>query len=102
MRLTVRVERRHIDKGKPVRCRLCPIALALNEQHPRGERPLWATDTEDVFLLTWDPARQRFDDADPSADARFSVPIEARKWASDFDAGRPVQPFTFELTDEVA
>lgn len=31
MKITIRVEQRHIDEGKPGEACLCPVALALNE-----------------------------------------------------------------------
>jgi hypothetical protein len=100
MKLTVRVEQRHIDVGRPVRCRLCPIALALNEQHPRREGEVWATDGQGVYLGVWDQAKWEFDYGD-FLSPRFTLPAEAQKWACDFDEGRPVQPIAFELMDEV-
>lgn len=81
-KLTVHVTQSHIDRGVRCKCRSCPIALALQEQHPRDDEREWATDGNEVFT-GYKPVA--------------ILPPFARRFVDWFDLGRPVAPFTFEL-----
>lgn len=83
MKLTVNVTQTHIDEGERNSPGLCPIALALDEQHPCGGG--WR-----VSMLG---ARRRGNY--PS----LLLPEKASQFVKDFDAGRPVFPFVFDLYD---
>jgi hypothetical protein len=85
MKLTVKVEQEHIDEGRARDALNCPIARALNEQHPRpGD---WAVHKDEVWAFgtnrTLRPSRR------------------AKRFIRDVDAKKPVRPSTFILTDEV-
>jgi hypothetical protein len=83
MKLTVKVEQEHIDAGEARDALNCPIARALNEQHPRPGS--WAVDQYEVWAFgtnrTLRPSRR------------------AKRFIRDVDAKKPVRPSTFILTE---
>jgi hypothetical protein len=81
--ITVSVEQGHIEAGLRQDCRRCPIAIALNEQHPMPS----------VWRVGHSWARWR--DADPFKSSL--LPIKAVEFIMCFDSARPVEPFTFEM-----
>lgn len=84
MKLTVNVTQQHIQKGTRNDCRRCPVALALNEQHP----------CENGWRVSWLYARR-----DPSV-LGAKLPENAQRFVTKFDDGkRNVEPFTFDLYD---
>lgn len=91
MRLTVTVTQKHIDAGQPVRCRLCPIALAINEQHPLPDGQYWASDWENVHRCTDTGGR-------PICVVAFDLPPAAREFVREFDCNTGLaRPFSFDL-----
>jgi hypothetical protein len=83
---TINVTAGHIAKGEHDSCRFCPVALAMKEAFPDAE--LVAVDSARV-IMGGGLRRRGWVELDlPDAATRF---IEA------FDAGDPVQPFSFDL-----
>jgi hypothetical protein len=79
---TISVTAGHIAKGRPGDCRLCPVALAV----------------EDVFLGTncW-AARYTLTLYSNGQRLRVPHPGSVLKFIRAFDSAEPVEPFTFEL-----
>ncbi|MBY0277921.1 hypothetical protein K2Z84_21515 [Candidatus Binatia bacterium] len=81
----------HIDNGVAQACEACPIALAILDAIPRAAY----CDVEADHVQLW------FDvEADVIMDApdrEADMPLIAANFVTDFDAGRPVRPFEFEL-----
>lgn len=78
MKITIRVEQRHIDCGKKKRCTICPVALALREagiKHPSvdGITVAYRFTKEPIFVLS----------------------DKVNGWIKRFDMGLEVQPFEF-------
>jgi hypothetical protein len=87
MKKQITVTQAHIDKGKPQKADDCPIFHALTDAGFNvDEVDLWA------FIEIY-----------PNEWAYIALPDEATSFIDQFDAGKPVQPFTFELdsTEEV-
>lgn len=80
----IHVTQDDIKLGIRADCHLCPIALAI-------ERALGVHDVG-VYHGTADWCK-------PKRKTRWgaNLPIEAQTFISDFDAGAPVKPFTFNL-----
>jgi hypothetical protein len=78
---TVKIEvtRADIDRGRPRFNNLCPVALAINRALPGHA---WRVDG-------WR--------AEGDGGGRFALPWRAVVFVSDYDHGKPVQPFTFEV-----
>lgn len=81
MKVTVTAE--DIANGIRVSCSGCPIALALKRER-NGLPAMFAVTETYVRFGDW-----------PKPELPLSA--EAKKFIADFDAGRPVQPATFEL-----
>lgn len=81
--MKVVVTQDHIDRGLPARAQLCPIALALNEQHGNGHYVM-------VSAIDYSPNGWQ-------TVAWYHMPPEASQFVRDFDHDRPVQPFEFEV-----
>lgn len=81
MKLAVNVTQEHINQVRRT-CSFsaCPIAVALNEQHPCPSVPWWVGD----LVASGGPGRYR-------------LPSSARAFVSAFDADEDVAPFAFEL-----
>jgi hypothetical protein len=82
---TVSVTAEHIARGEPGDCGWCPIALAVADALPG---------------LAYLSIRLQDIDLRPRPDEDLIVigmPDEAVDFILDFDAGKPVKPFTFEL-----
>ena len=82
--MRIQVTQEHITNGRQKWCQLCPVALALGEALGT-EVSITCTD----FRIVSPPktARKR----------HFKLPENVMLFISDFDCGRPVQPFEFEL-----
>lgn len=78
--MRVRVEHWDIINGRRTAPDHCPVALAVRRQSGRSKI---AVSSYSVDLL------------DGMKDAE--LPPEARQFVRDFDSGRPVKPFSFEL-----
>ena len=76
MKITVTQD--DIDNGIRRSCRDCPIALALRRRFPSA----------DIHVDGYGIAIE---------DGRAFVPLLARRFADDFDNGRPVCPFELEI-----
>jgi hypothetical protein len=81
MKLTVSVEQSHIDRGERNSCCACPIALAMNEQHPRDSS--WRIGLA-TACIGW------------TGRASY-LPPRAIKFVRSFDDKKEVKPFTFRL-----
>jgi hypothetical protein len=81
MRRLIRVTQKHIDEGEPFQAELCPIALALKET--LGVR--WTVNNYTAWR-TSDPIGSR---------SAHELSASAEKFIRDFDAGHPVEPFSF-------
>lgn len=80
--MKIRVRQEHIDKGVCNSPWECPIALAAQEAIGTDELSVWP------YLLTW-CAGELVHEAD--------MPRPAREFIENFDDGRPVEPFEFEI-----
>lgn len=87
MELTVKITGEHIHKGIKGTNDRCPIAIALNEQHPR--KGVWFVDCDRAETI----AGNDFE--------AYELPKKARIFIQEFDE-EPimVKPFTFELTEK--
>jgi hypothetical protein len=81
MKLTVKVKKQHIEEGQRNDCKACPIALALDAQHPFGAG--WSVGPEIAFRI--------------SDRKKFFLPVDAQKWIIDFDDGKRVRSRNFTL-----
>ena len=79
-KIKVRVTAQHIAFGKKANYDSCPVALALAEA-------VGATPTTTGVATTIDLPGHR----------DLPLPERVSQWVSDFDAGKPVKPFTFTL-----
>jgi len=93
--MKVSVKQKHIDAGKKRDCEACPIALALTEQANCPQPPTVIV----TYIYNNHP-----NDIRPIAlgyvnidDLKFTMPLEAIKFAADFDNDKPVSPFEFEI-----
>src|SRR6266404_6219339 len=77
--MLIAVTQKHIDEGKRRHCHRCPVALALRE----------ATDRSDIEVLS------KY--AGVPSGWSWNLPYEAQKSIDDFDMGRPVKPFEFQI-----
>jgi len=78
--IRVQVTKDHIERGKRYSCMLCPVALALGEV--TGET--WVVQPTVCRSLTgW---------------VNCLLPVGATNRIQRFDAGEPMEPFTFRLT----
>src|SRR5690348_452339 len=82
----IEVTQEDIDKGLKGNCSACPIALAVNRTIPGANSTV-----SDMFNHVYCPGVSR-----KNAD----TPDDAAWFISDFDDGKPVEPFSFTLTLE--
>ena len=71
-----------IDKGERHGCTDCPVALAI----------MLATGDEHVEVFAGTGITRT-----GKRETHFTLPVEARQWIVDFDAGEPMAPFAFEM-----
>ena len=92
--MIVQVTREHIARGLGARWYGCPVALALREWTGQTE---WIVDGKNAYL--WRP----YADAtgQKPGTQTHALPIRVREFIAAYDAGRPVEPLTFELPDAV-
>lgn len=90
MKVHVRVTKTDIKKGIPESPTDCPIARALLRRHP--QRFVEVSYNGEVALSESGFSWKKSDYL------RTSLPLEARQFIENFDCGRDVQPFTFDLT----
>lgn len=76
--MRIHVRPHHIAAGKQGSCEACPIALALAEATGRQG---W--EVSDLLAYRWPEA--------------YPLPDVATRFIHDFDQGRPVRPFSFEV-----
>jgi hypothetical protein len=86
--MIIKVEQRHIDKGVRSNCEACPIALAVLEQYPDAH----AVTVDDDIVAG-------IDEFDAEHCVRFHMSTAALDFMCDFDEGRAVKPFEFELDE---
>lgn len=84
--MKISVTREHLRNGKPISPGLCPVALALGEQHVGQEFVVFSTH------MTCQMGNGR---------AVFVLPPNAVLNISRFDKGEQVEPYEFELEVEV-
>lgn len=85
--MEISVTKEDIKKGNQGHCRDCPIALAASRAFG-----------VDVLVRS----RYVAVDAVPGGrNAIYSLPENARNFINNFDNGRPVRPFRFELGEPV-
>lgn len=80
--MKITVTREDIRAGKRKSCTSCPIALAIR-------RKVWArlVRVDNFYIKLWPGNRE------PRLQA--ALPVKAMQFVRSFDAGVPVQPFTF-------
>jgi hypothetical protein len=83
--VTVTVTREHIDRGAERTCDRCPVALAIMAAVP-GLSFVEVMSPELGYALLFGM------DSDVGD---MDLPGSAKQFIRDFDAGRPVRPFTF-------
>lgn len=76
--ITIEVTQKDINEGKAFQSHQCPVALAISRK-----MRIFGVDREIVFIDYFEPT---------------PLPDIACKFISDFDEGKPVQPFSFVLT----
>lgn len=76
--MKIKVTEEHIAKGRRGCCERCPVALAIREM-----TPCESVRVSSVILRI--------------ADTHVALPWHAGVFVTDYDQGRPVQPFEFEL-----
>lgn len=79
--ITVSVTQENIDKGVARACTFCPIALALRDL---GDRYSYIVNGRSLYNIHHERVAY--------------LPLEASWFVQDFDAGRHVDPFTFEVS----
>lgn len=82
--MKIKVEQKHIDAGRRMDGRECPVALAMTEQM---KMPIAVMGFSYGYLV------------DGYTREVFRMPEEARARVHDFDNGKGMQPFEFELDD---
>lgn len=83
--MKIKVEQKHINAGQRFKCHLCPVALAI--QH--------TTDTSQDEVSVGMTTIQWSDKS--KGNYETPTPASARRFISQFDQGKPVKPFSFEL-----
>jgi hypothetical protein len=81
----INVTREHINNGVRGSGKMCALALSIQEQTDMKEA--WVG----PFSGVW-PSLGAY-----TGGRGIPLPVEARKFICDFDDGKPVQPFSFEL-----
>lgn len=96
MKLEVKVREQHITKGRPKTSGLCPVALALREQHPRANGILWMVGYTGAYQ--WPGRGYRFPEAVSRWIWEFDLEIEERI-KNPKRTAKPIKPITFVLED---
>jgi hypothetical protein len=81
------VKQRHIMHGQRGKCNACPVALAIKEKVLKTTGVEVATYS--VELTNWDGKNVK--------KVILNPPLGVARFVSYFDAGDPVQPFSFDL-----
>ena len=84
-KLHVKVEDYHIKCGVPGTGGFCPIALAVTPLLPAGQTAVVTR----ICVAVWS-GQQILD--------TYDLPNEASRFTMDFDSGKQVSPFEFDLT----
>lgn len=89
--MIIQVKQSHIDRGRRLECRRCPIAMAVRE----------ATGFKGVFVggdicTNVPPDHIWFNQLNDTSE-RFVVTRACRKFIDRFDRGNSVKPFSFRL-----
>ena len=92
-KLSVKVTRKHINKGMRYNSQCCPIALALKEQIKLNDKEYW--------LVVGDEASVCIKTGKISYSIKrikqYYLPLAAQIFINTFDRGKSVKPITFEL-----
>jgi len=78
--MTIKVTADHIKRGRRAQCFECPVALALDE----ATGQFWKVKSASLYNVT-------------SNLQIHNVPLSVTTFVRDFDDGRIVSPFEFEL-----
>lgn len=84
MRFTITQD--HIDRGCRCVGQLCPITLAVKEQHPPTAKYKGFVSTSSASLQIGKRC--------------YKLPTAARKFVRLFDESKTVEPFTFDINTE--
>jgi hypothetical protein len=84
--MLITVTQEHIERGKKKNCAECPVALAL---HDAGFPDAYVS-----FDRVWASPDDRLNNYNCLL---AFLPILVRVWISNFDSGKHVEPFEFEL-----
>ena len=89
------VSQEDIDKGIPRECRFCPVARAV--QRGIGRRG-WVVEVKgrSITFLLW---RDWQTGGGIKRSVTLDLPWEVKNLIWDFDDGKPIEPFSFELPD---
>lgn len=85
--MQIEVEQPDIDEGLACNCDACPIARATQRKLPAGVMVQVQSRFAQVFVMG-------------KHVKSIWMPAEAREFIKAFDAGEPVQPFSFDLPIE--
>lgn len=87
-KLTIEVTEHDIKNGQPCAPECCPIALAFRER--------WGLDEDEELHV--DKYGILIENGNGEETFRCPMPDAGCRFIDDFDAGRPVSPFTLTLT----
>jgi hypothetical protein len=104
--MRIEVTQEDIDRGEPLNCRSCPVALAINRHLPRS---YWADVGEFAcFIIRGsdiDRQRKPFMELFSEEHLLFRTPPEVADFINDLDEGThfgtKLKPFSFRLSAEV-
>lgn len=80
---TIHVTQEHINKGRPDNDFHCPVRYAMLSQG------LSVTSVRSAYIYFGRP--------DATSGNKITTPPKVKQWLADFDDGKPVSPFTFEI-----
>ncbi|AXH46556.1 hypothetical protein SEA_ROBINSPARKLES_111 [Gordonia phage RobinSparkles] len=89
--MRVTVTQKHIDKGLPCRSYACPIAEAIND------KGYVSSVTDESVYITSKSEAARANNSDDVNWKKYTLPKSAKQFVNDFDSGKKVKPFTFEM-----
>lgn len=87
--MLIKVTQECIDRGERQICFSCPVAIAINRALPAGQRCIVSA----IMIKIYKDYRMLDSDIIKTIDTSDEV----RNFIKDFDSGREVQPFEFEL-----
>jgi len=94
-KIVIEVEQRHIDEGVGGNCRLCPLAVALQEQYSE-----LIADKGGDFVVGVNSIFIGKNDGQFHNDVKYILSKEGRQFTYDFDVYREASPCRIEATLE--